>query len=123
MAISSRSSRFLSRSTKICPLVSNCQATLPAVPRLPPFLTKICLIFCTVRFRLSVAVSTRKAVPAELRAHFYFYILLKYILFLFSKSFDVPRLLYIKSNIFQDPLFVLFYNAFCYFIGSKFTCI
>ena len=45
------------------PFCSNCQATAPAEARLQPVLVKVDLMADTVRFRLSVSVCRRMAVP------------------------------------------------------------
>ena len=44
-------------------LCSNMKATLPDVPNAPPHLLKYMRMLATVRLVLSVAVSTRKAMP------------------------------------------------------------
>gem|GEM_PF-5467457 len=45
------------------PFLSNIQATQPASPMFPPFLDMTWRMSATVRFRLSVAASTRMATP------------------------------------------------------------
>ena len=53
-----------SPSTRITPLRSNCHATLPGVPREPPFFVKMWRTSLAVRLRLSVRISAISAAPA-----------------------------------------------------------
>ncbi len=46
-------------------IVQNMKATLPLLPSVPPHLLKYMRTLATVRLVLSVAVSTRKAMPCE----------------------------------------------------------
>ena len=52
------------RETSTTPRRSNCHATAPVVPRLPPCFVKACRTSEAVRFRLSVTASTSTATPS-----------------------------------------------------------